>query len=705
VIITHFRRLRDTEAHQLELTWEQFCNEFEKDPPAFQGEDHAGWAPVQFDPPTRVDAHAQSICMLVLDFDKGDSIEAITAAWGQYQGILHSTRSYTPECPRFRASFQLSRPVLPDEFPILWRWAEKKCLEAKLTIDQSAKNIGRFWYQPGKGKHAYIARRIQGDPINPDIVIPAHRAIQHGEQLKRDQQAPISVAMSEREKRARQYARKLPGAISGQGGHRTAWSAVLHVVRGFDLDEATGLRVLEDEYNHRCEPPWSERELTHKVRDAISDARTPAGFHLEERKPGNAPVPVMIMDHQGVPQPTRCPPDGFQWFSAPGAGCVVSQKGALMKLYHNVYMHLRNHQDWAWRWSRNEMTLQPLLDGVELSDTKASEIRRWFERKVGLAVTVEDVRQAIAEVSAAWPVHPVRDYLLGLQWDGVPRLREVSRDFIGADDPLSAELVHRWFIGAAARALRPGCQLDTALMLVGPQGWRKSSFFRVLFGQWFSDSYMDVTSKDCYQQLKAAWCHEWSELETVMHASRESRVKAFLTSPHDNFRAPYARDPACHPRSCVIVGTTNHERFLTDPTGSRRFWVLSVTKKIPVDDLAKVRDQLWAEAVVDYTRGEQWWLREDQDEARETASVTHAVEDTWQDAIEGYVSKPGLREVALRDVLEQAVKLPLERHDHGSLRRAGRILRGLGWTSKTVRHNYGVERRWVCNANGERNAS
>ena len=85
--------------------------------------------------------------------------------------------------------------------------------------------------------------------------------------------------------RARAYLATMPDAVSGQGGHDTIWRAALHL-RGFDLtaDEVIGL--LWTEYNPRCQPPWSEREVRHKVADAFAKARTPAGFHLD----GDAPV-------------------------------------------------------------------------------------------------------------------------------------------------------------------------------------------------------------------------------------------------------------------------------------------------------------------------------------------------------------------------------------------------------------------------------
>lgn len=67
--------------------------------------------------------------------------------------------------------------------------------------------------------------------------------------------------------RARKYLAKLPGAMSGQNGHGATFHAACVLVLGFELHEADA-RALMDEYNLRCMPAWSAKELDHKVRQA-----------------------------------------------------------------------------------------------------------------------------------------------------------------------------------------------------------------------------------------------------------------------------------------------------------------------------------------------------------------------------------------------------------------------------------------------------
>lgn len=67
--------------------------------------------------------------------------------------------------------------------------------------------------------------------------------------------------------RAKRYLARIPGAVSGDGGHFVTFRAACVLVLGFGLEPHRALRVLA-EWNQTCQPPWTERELWHKVTDA-----------------------------------------------------------------------------------------------------------------------------------------------------------------------------------------------------------------------------------------------------------------------------------------------------------------------------------------------------------------------------------------------------------------------------------------------------
>ena len=83
-------------------------------------------------------------------------------------------------------------------------------------------------------------------------------------------------------KRAKAYLAKCEPAVSGQGGHDTTFKVACALCRGFDLDEEAALELLESSFNIRCDPPWSRRELRHKIRQAIKLGKDEWGKFLSK---------------------------------------------------------------------------------------------------------------------------------------------------------------------------------------------------------------------------------------------------------------------------------------------------------------------------------------------------------------------------------------------------------------------------------------
>lgn len=86
-----------------------------------------------------------------------------------------------------------------------------------------------------------------------------------------------------REKRARAYIATMDGAISGQHGHARTFFAAVVATRGFNLDTETAFKVLFEEFNPKCDPAWTERELKRKVHEAVRRGSMAWGAMLERR--------------------------------------------------------------------------------------------------------------------------------------------------------------------------------------------------------------------------------------------------------------------------------------------------------------------------------------------------------------------------------------------------------------------------------------
>lgn len=256
------------------------------------------------------------------------------------------------------------------------------------------------------------------------------------------------------------------------------------------------------------------------------------------------------------------------------------------------------------------------------------------------------------------PIHPVQDYLKGLQHDGQPRLDFWLINYLGALGPESyLRIVGRFFLlQAVARAMRPGCQADNTPVLEGLQGIGKTETCRILAVRkdWFADNLPELGSKDAAMLLAGKWLVEIAELSAIRKSDIES-VKSFLTREVDSFRPPYGRRTIDVPRSCAFIATTNEATYLHDRSGNRRFWPVRC-QHVNLEGLRRDIGQLWAEAFAAFTAGERWHLVGDElSLAQSEQSARMFVSELEADVLD-YLDaqrKIGLTEVQLREILQQ----------------------------------------------------
>jgi predicted P-loop ATPase len=335
----------------------------------------------------------------------------------------------------------------------------------------------------------------------------------------------------------------------------------------------------------------------------------------------------------------------------------------------------------------------------EADDVRCAE---WLQRhEINVPPVV--VGRSVVAVSRNIRIHPVRDYLEDLAWDGTPRLDTWAVAYLGAEDtPLNRSMAALWMISAVARIMQPGCKADHMLILEGPQGIRKSTALKVLASEpWFTDELAELGSKDAAQQMRGIWIIEMAELDAIGQAD-VSRIKAFLSRTTDRYRPPYERYVVTVPRQCVFAGTVNPDTYLRDETGNRRFWPLRCGD-IDLDGLRRDRDQLWAEAVARYRAGAPWWI-EDRALVAEASAAQEAryQGDAWDARIERWLfferrpvnvgvgqfeewqerfvprAKP-LTDVSIGEVLEGALGIEAAKWTRADQMRVGAFFRARKW--------------------------
>lgn len=266
--------------------------------------------------------------------------------------------------------------------------------------------------------------------------------------------------------------------------------------------------------------------------------------------------------------------------------------------------------------------------------------------------------------------------------------------YFGQDEPIYNRMLIKTLIGAVARAYEPGCKMDTALILQGKQGARKSTFFKTLAGgdEYFDDSLGSVGEKDEKLKLHCVWFVEWAELETVFRKKDVAATKAFLTCTTDHLRPPYGRDIEKMHRASVIVGSTNEDEFLSDSTGNRRFWVIPVKKRIDIDLLKQERDQIWASIVDLYKRGEQWWLTDLEEESAAKIADQFQSSDPWAEKVLEFVEHKDF--VTIPEIMEK-LGIETNRQDKALQARVSNILKHYGFTRERKRFEGRQVKVWV----------
>ncbi len=269
---------------QRAICWSAFAERVERAKPAPSKEALARWAPVEFRSAYRCLANVLRAHAIGVDVEDGSELAPILSALEGFYLIVHSTFSATAEHPRWRVVAPLDWPVDADGYERAWRWLASKLEAARVRPDYPARDASRAWAVPARPPSGfYICHIAEGAFASSKEALAA---IPKTEPLPPP--TPVHADVCTRFERARKYLAAMPGAISGSGGHAATFQAALVLVRGFGLPADDALRLLMDEYNPRCAPPWSLVELRHKVRSASIRARVPFGWLVDRSRDGRA---------------------------------------------------------------------------------------------------------------------------------------------------------------------------------------------------------------------------------------------------------------------------------------------------------------------------------------------------------------------------------------------------------------------------------
>lgn len=263
-------------------TWPELCEELSKHE---ERPDKSGpaWSPAVFRGNERSNDNVESISVAPFDVDHIGlaELDRLLARLDQSgtRYLVHSTHSHTPDAPRVRVVLDLSRSVLPTEWPRLWA---ASTAQFAIPADDNARDAARLMFLPSHPPGATPLVRTGGtQALDVDEVVTRFAeepATTRAKVVGPTHQLP--GASPELLEGLRAELRALGQAVEGQGGDALTYRAgALAHDFGTTWDEARSVLL---EWDERNSPPWGEAGLREKFENAQRYARGEFGSRRRE---------------------------------------------------------------------------------------------------------------------------------------------------------------------------------------------------------------------------------------------------------------------------------------------------------------------------------------------------------------------------------------------------------------------------------------
>lgn len=594
--------------------------------------------------------------LLTLDMDYGTpGIWDELTMFFDHKCCIYSTHKHTAEKPRLRLLIPLSRDVTEEEYAAVGRMVAK---EVGIDLfDDTTYEAHRLMYWPSTSANGeFIYEEQDGSLLDPDVYLAKYDDWHDASTWPVSSRQSEVIQRSLKEQADPLEKEGIVGAFCRAYSVREAIVKFLPTVYEpsamegrydyIPADSAAGVIIYDEKfaYSHHATDPASGRLLNafdlvriHRFGDEDEKKSFRA---MSEFAVGDDQVKLLLAEERRAA--ARAEFEESDWQTA----LELDKQGRIRDTLDNIVLILRHDeglQNVAFNCHRDGIDANGGLPWEQIksgwNDSDYAALKVYLSRNYGVYSPTK-TKDAVVAVAAERAYHPIRDYLNALpDWDGVKRVETLLTDYFGAEDTgYTRAVIRKTMVAAVARVFRPGTKFDSVLILNGPQGIGKSTFFSKLAGDWFSDSLTltDMKDKSGPEKLQGYWILELGELAGMRKTDVET-VKSFLSRVDDKYRASYSVNVENHPRQCVIVGSTNAETgFLRDITGNRRFWpvkVGGVSQKKSWQLTGYEVEQIWAETLVLYAKGEKLYL-EGEDAA---TAVTEQADAMEMDEREGLV--------------------------------------------------------------------
>ena len=619
----------------------------------------------------------RTLLTLDLDYVQGDIWTSIELLY-DFACVMYSTHTHAPDNQRLRLIIPLSRPVLPDEYQAIGRMVAND-----LGIDQfddTTYDPERLMYWPSTSSDGEYVFKVQDLRwLNPDEVLDRYpfgwQDVSYWPESSRAR-AKLNKTLKKQEDPLEK--KGIIGAFCRTYSITEAIGEFLSdiYVPGADETRYTfsegsttgGVVIYEDKFSfsHHGTDPTSNTLCNafdlvriHKFGELDEDAKedTPVNKLKSFTKMQElANSDEKVMETIGKENMLKAQEDfdmveeeiNTEWLKE-----LTYNKGKLESTVKNLRLVIENEPLLKGKIAFDEFSLRYKILGSlpwdrnyrkerDWSDTDDSGLREFLESYYVNAPKIK-YDDAVALAFKNNSIHPIKDYFRELEWDGEVRIETLLIDYFGSVDTEYARfIIKKWLIAGVARIFNPGTKFDYVPILSGPGGIGKSTFFKKLAKDaWFTDSLKRFDDdKSTMEIMSGKFIAEFGELAHMKRADIDT-IKNFITKLEFNARLSYDRRTTKRLIQWIYCGTTNDKEFLKDKTGNRRFWPIDVginkaTKSV-FKDLDNEVDQIWAEAVALYKKGEKLQLSEDEEHMAESEQNAHMITDPKEGLIKEYL--------------------------------------------------------------------
>ena len=437
--------------------------------------------------------HVECRSMVILDGDKvPETFIADYSATPLYGGFLYTTHSHTPENPRVRLGFPLTRDVSAEEYNAVARYLAKDI--GIDYIDECSYMPHQLMYwstTPANGE--FVFKRYEGPWLDPDAILEAHPEWHDLTQLPTSSRESVPRTPGKKA----QDPRAKTGVIGAFYGIREAIERFLpevYVPSAYENrytyaagESSSGAIVYDDDtflYSHHATDPAGGQLLNafdlvrihlfgdrdEKTSANTPDSKLPSVKAMLEFAAADENVRMKLLEERRAATTAGefdLPEEDESWKSR----LTFERSGKLENTLQNLILILQN--DPALRYIR----FNRLADNIEVigsvpwnhpdrfwRDADDAQLISYIDANYG-TFSARNYDVAVTKVVDDRAFHPILDYLGSLPpWDGECRVDTLLIDYLGAPDtPYTRAVTRKTLCAAVSRVRNPGVKFDTML--------------------------------------------------------------------------------------------------------------------------------------------------------------------------------------------------------------------------------------------------